>query len=149
MGRLQVFDITANGFDQCTKFIGSLEKRVVKAEDRAVVQAAAVARNAIRQQLSFAGSVAPVGFLGKRSGRLVSQVKVKYFRRSDGSRGASIKVRGDRGYIARFAEAGTKHQIARHMFATAWQQVARQVESKLLDAFDNEMKKTLDNFGGF
>lgn len=171
-----MFDITISGFDDVQKYLGSLGDRVRKAEDRAIVSATAVARNAVRRQFSFTGGKAPIGQLGKRTGKTLAQVKAKYFRRADGSRGASVKVRGNRGFIAYLNELGTKSHghyaggaklgqgfgrselrnrsaglgrglPARKMFATAWQLVQRQVEQKLLDSFDQNIRKELEATG--
>ena len=102
---------------------------------------------AMRASVSFVGRTAPVGQLGTRTGRLLSQVKAKYWRGRDGLANGSVKVKGDRAYIARFHEKGTKKHgkhggplPARQMFATVGLAIKSTVEGALVREFEANMK---------
>ena len=102
---------------------------------------------AMRVSVSFTGKTAPIGMLGTRTGRLLSQVKAKYWKSRDGLHNGSVKVKGDRAYIARFHEKGTKKHgkhggplPARKMFATVGIAIKSTVEGALVREFEANMK---------
>lgn len=120
-----------------------------KIADKAAVQE--VARSfvvpAMKAAVSFTGPRAPMGMLGIRTGRLHNQVKARFFRGRDGMWNASVRVIGDRAYIAKFNEKGTsKHGKkggplpARRMFATVGAALRSAIEARMVAEFERNMR---------
>jgi len=127
--------------------LDAAQTAIKKSDARAVREAARFALKPLKKNLSFSGATAPVGQLGKRSGRLFRQVKVKYFNRRDGMLGAAIKVKGDRSFVARFHEHGTKSHgrgggplIARQVFARTWKAIEQATATLYAQSFERNFR---------
>jgi HK97 gp10 family phage protein len=114
--------------------LNGINSAVKRADTRAVRVAARYAVAEVRKHLNFSGDRAPADQLGRRSGKLYRQVGVKYFRKQDGLRGASVRVRGDRSFIMRFHERGTSQVPARHIF----EKVGRSISDHLASLYEQE-----------
>lgn len=121
---------------------------------------------AMRNALSFHGLHAPVGQLGTRSGRLLSQLKTKFWKAKDGLVNGAVRIIGDRDHVSRFNELGTKSHgrrpkvegqtreaaraaaaargnsalPARKMFETVGTALRAQIESQSVLLFERNMK---------
>lgn len=77
-----------------------------KANEMAVKVTAQYALGQLKPNLSFPGKVAPIGQLGTRTGRLLSQAGIRIFRQRNGLFGASVRILGDRAHVAHINEVG-------------------------------------------
>lgn len=151
------------------KALDQAVRAVQKADDSAVRDAAKYGQKAVKTNLSYIGSPAPVGKLGKRSGRLLSQVRVLYFRRKNQTLGASIQVVGDRRFVMHINEHGAKSHgrvagysgaspsarrsfaanqgrsalPARQVFALTWQAVKKHMESIYETSFNRNFVRNI------
>lgn len=126
--------IDTSGLDQLVKDIQDAESKAAREVARSIVVPA------MRQAVSFAGDSAPIGQLGTRTGRLRMQMKAKFWRGKDGLTNGSVKVIGDRAFIARFAETGTKRQPARKMFEIVGRNLRLAIERAMVASFERHMQ---------
>jgi len=150
------FEVNVDG---AIKGIDDLVKDIQDADAKATRRVArTIVLPAVRQALSFPvteNTKAPIGRLGRRSGRTYDQIAVKVWKsKKDGLYNAAVKVRGDRAFIARFHEHGTQSHgrvpkqptgksralPARKMFAITGAALKVVTESAMVSAFESEMK---------
>lgn len=138
-------------FSSAMKMLDGLNDDIRRAQDKATRE---VARKtivpAVKQALSFTGGKAPLGQLGTRTGRTRSKVRARFWKGQDGLLNGAVKVMGDRAYIARFNEKGTKSHgrhggplPARLMFETVGRAIRGQVEGALVDALERNLQAKL------
>jgi hypothetical protein len=109
-------------------------KEIVQAHEAAVIAAAGVATTPLKAAVPF------------DTGRMASQVGIRFFKQKNKLMGASIKVIGDRHFVAHILEYGTKDGRikARHTFERA--QAA--IESQILSVYDDTFTRKLAEFNG-
>jgi len=107
-----------------------VRKEIIEANDQAMTVTAAQATSRVRP------------FIPVKSGRMASQVAIRFFRQKNKMRAASVRIIGDRHFVAHILEYGTKDgRIAAHgNFAKAF--VA--IESQLADIYTTTFFQTLE-----
>src|SRR5262245_40134373 len=130
--------------------VKSLDKVVQRADDRAVREAAKFALSRLKANLNYTGPHAPVGQLGRRTGRLFRQARIKFFRSRGQLRGAALRVIGDRAFVMKFAERGTQTHgryggplIPRKVFELTWRAIHRQTADIYQNSYDRAFKSAL------
>ena len=110
-------------------------KEIIQAHEAAVIAAAGVATTPVRAAM-------PVG----KTGKMAQQVGIRFFKQKNKLMGASIKVIGDRHFVAHILEYGTKDGRikARHTFERA--QAA--IEANILSVYDDTFTRKLAEFNG-
>lgn len=106
-----------------------IRKEFIKANDSAITVAAAAAVTGVR-------AAQPV-----RTGRLVSQVGIKFFAQKNGCKGAAVKVIGDRHFVAHILEYGSKHIKAQQNFARAFAAIEERIHSVYMQEFLASLEK--------
>ena len=109
----------------------AIAKDFIKANDAAMVAAAAAAVTPLR-------AAQPV-----KTGKLASEVGIKFFKQRNKLRGAALKVIGDRSFIAQILEFGTRDGRikARHTFERAEAALGPLIES----TYNRVFFETLEN----
>jgi hypothetical protein len=96
---------------------------------------AAAERVLLRLQRNMSGAI-----IQSRTGRLRAQTTIKYFLQN-GMMAASIKTRGNRAFIARFLENGTKYIKPRHVFEITWRSIQRDAQLIFDIVFSEEFRR--------
>lgn len=107
-------------------------KEIIEAHKYAMTAAAAVATTPLKAAVPF------------RTGRMASQVGIRFFVQKNKLLGASIKIIGDRHFVAHILEYGSKHIKARHTF----ERVQAAIESQILAVYDAAFTRKLAEFNG-